>query len=105
MPDIRAYRPDDLEALYDICLKTGNSGKDASRLYGDPKIVGHVYAGPYGVLRPESALVVEDAEGVGGYILGAADTAAFERDLEASWWPKLRAEYPDPAGAPRAELS
>lgn len=94
----RPYRADDLDALYRICLLTGWSGQDATEHYDDPKLVGHIHAAPYGVLRPECALVVEDEEGVGGYIIGAADTPAFDADLEAKWWPALRAEYADPAG-------
>src|SRR5258706_13095644 len=90
MAEIRPYRPADLEALYDICLKTGDSGQDASPLYRDAKLVGHLYAAPYGVLEPTSAFVVEDQAGVGGYIVGAADTAAFAARAEAEWWPKLR---------------
>jgi ribosomal protein S18 acetylase RimI-like enzyme len=100
--EIRAYRADDLEDLYRICLATGWSGADASGVYEDPELVGHVYAAPYGVLRPQSALVAEDADGVGGYILGAVDTAAFERELETAWWPPLRTRYPDPAQTPSA---
>jgi GNAT superfamily N-acetyltransferase len=96
--NIRPYRTSDLEAIYDVCLKTGASGQDASHLYRDPKIIGHVYAGPYGVLEPQSAFVVEDEAGVGGYIIGTADTFAFEKRLEAEWWPALRAQYADPSG-------
>lgn len=40
--------------------------------------------------------MVEDAEGVGGYILGAPDTRRFEAALEAKWWPPLRTRYADP---------
>ncbi len=98
---IRPARPDDLEAIYEVCLLTGESGADASRLYRDPKLVGHVYAGPYAVLEPESALVLEDDDGVGGYVLGAFDTPAFEARLEAEWWPTLRPKYADPSGDPQ----
>src|SRR5215469_1136966 len=100
---IRPYRPGDLEDLYRICLLTGWSGEDASAIYEDKKLVGHLYAAPYGVLAPECALVAEDDQGVAGYILGATDTAAFEALTEAQWWPKLRAEYPDPKATPAAE--
>jgi ribosomal protein S18 acetylase RimI-like enzyme len=100
MTEIRPYRPGDLDDLYRICLETGWDGADASAMYADPKLVGHLYAAPYGVLFPECALVAEDAEGVAGYILGAADTAVFEARAEADWWPSLRAEYADP---PRTE--
>ena len=59
MATIRAYRPDDLAALYDICLTTGASGQDASALHSDPELVGHIYAAPYGVLEPDRVLVAE----------------------------------------------
>jgi ribosomal protein S18 acetylase RimI-like enzyme len=95
--EIRNYRPDDLDALYRICLETGDAGKDATQIYRDPKLLGHVYAAPYGILAPEGALVAEDSEGVGGYILGPVDTRSFEKRLEADWWPALRDAYADPA--------
>lgn len=99
-PVIRDVRPGDLEALYRICLATGDSGADAAALYRDPKLVGHLYAAPYAVLEPEHALVVEDGEGVGGYIVGALDTLAFEARMDAEWFPALRRQYPDPGDDP-----
>ncbi len=97
---VRGYRPDDLDALYAVSLATGDAGGDAARLYDDRRLIGHVYVGPYAALEPALVLVVEDAEGVGGYILGTADTRGFERRQEAEWWPALRDVYPDPAGPP-----
>jgi ribosomal protein S18 acetylase RimI-like enzyme len=105
MVEIRAFRPADLDDLYRICLATGAGGDDASALYRDPKLVGHVYAAPYAVSSPRSVFVVEDAEGLGGYIVGAPDTRAFEAWLEAEWWPALRTIYPDPSGTPRIDRS
>ncbi len=99
-PKIRDVQPGDVDALYRIALATGDSGADAARLYRDPKLVGALYAAPYAVLAPELALVAEDASGVGGYILGALDTLAFEVRLEAEWWPALRRQYADPTGDP-----
>jgi ribosomal protein S18 acetylase RimI-like enzyme len=101
---IRGYRSQDLRDLYRICLQTGNgSGGDATALYRDPDLLGHIYAGPYGVLEPELAFVAEDQAGVGGYCLGALDTRGFERRTEAEWWPPLRERYaePDPADRDR----
>ena len=37
--------------------------------------------------------------GVGGYVLGALDSTAFDARLEAEWWPALRRRYPPAAGA------
>ena len=97
MVEIRSFRASDVDKLYDICLATGDAGDDAAHLYRDPTLLGHVYAGPYAALAPDAVFVAEDAEGIGGYILGARDTAAFEDLLEARWWPALRARYPDVA--------
>jgi ribosomal protein S18 acetylase RimI-like enzyme len=93
---IRSYRPADLEALYRICLLTGDDGQDATPLFHDPKLLGHCFAAPYGLFEPSLAFVAEDTEGVGGYILGALDTQAFQEQLESTWWPGLRTRYPDP---------
>jgi GNAT superfamily N-acetyltransferase len=98
MVDIRPYRESDLNELYDICLRTGDAGGDATHLYRNPKLLGHVYAAPYGVLSPDTAFVAEDEDGVGGYVVGPADTHAFEERCEAEWWPKLRGQYADPPG-------
>jgi ribosomal protein S18 acetylase RimI-like enzyme len=97
-PQIRPAVASDLDALYRICLKTGESGQDATHLYRDPKLVGHLYAAPYLVLEPSSAFVIEDAGGVGAYIVGAVDTLGFEARTEADWWPALRPRYPEPTG-------
>lgn len=94
--NIRPYVSEDLPALYQICLATGDAGNDASHLYHDWKLIGHIYAAPYGVLSPETAFVVEDEFGVGGYIVGPPDTRSFEHEMESDWWPELRTHYADP---------
>lgn len=103
MAEIRPYRDADLDELYAICLATGDAGQDATHLYRDPKLLGHVYAAPYGVLAPDCCFVAEDEEGVCGYVLGTRDTPAFEERLEREWWPCLRtriAKPPKPATTP-----
>jgi ribosomal protein S18 acetylase RimI-like enzyme len=93
---VRRYRSGDLRDLYRVCLRTGNSGDDATALYRDPDLLGHIYAAPYGMFEPALAFVVEDEFGVGGYCLGALDTRAFEQRLEERWWPSLRRRYAEP---------
>jgi ribosomal protein S18 acetylase RimI-like enzyme len=100
---IRRYQPDDLDDLYRICLLTADNGQDATSLFSDPRLPGHVYAAPYGIFEPSLSFVAEDAEGVCGYTLGALDTRAFEQRLERDWWPALRVTYPEPD--PCASLS
>ena len=100
MATIRPYRPDDLDALHDICLKTGDNGADGTHLYEDPRIIGEIYAAPYAAFEPQLAFVAEDDQGVAGYILGAPDTRAFEARCETEWWPALRARHADTADIP-----
>jgi ribosomal protein S18 acetylase RimI-like enzyme len=98
-PRIRPYRPADLDALYDICLRTGAAGEDASDLMGDPRLLGDLYAAPYAHLEPELAFVVDDGAGTAaGYVLGARDTRAFEAACERVWWPALRNRHPMGSG-------
>jgi ribosomal protein S18 acetylase RimI-like enzyme len=91
---IRRASLHDLPGVYRVCLATGDSGRDATGLYRDLDLLGHLYVGPYVVGQPDLALVVADAEGVAGYCLAAADTRAFEAWTEEHWWPILREQYP-----------
>jgi ribosomal protein S18 acetylase RimI-like enzyme len=100
---IRRYQPDDLDDLYRICLLTADNGQDATSLFSDPRLPGHVYAAPYATFEPSLAFVAEDRDGVCGYTLGTLDTRAFEQRLERDWWPALRVTYPEPD--PGASLS
>ena len=94
-PEIRPYAPRDLDALYEICLRTGDAGDDASHLVTDRRLLGDIYAAPYAHLEPDLAFVVDDGTGAGGYVLGARDTRAFEDACERDWWPGLRARHPE----------
>jgi GNAT superfamily N-acetyltransferase len=102
---IRDYRPADEPRLYEICLRTGDAGGDATGQYADPRVLGHVYVGPYLALAPEHVHVLDlDGEPV-GFALGTADTAAFEAECERRWWQSLRAVYPDPVAVPAEDRS
>ena len=97
---IRPFRPGDLRALYAVALQTGDAGQDASGLYEDGDLIGHIYAAPYALLEPDLAIVAEDATGVAGYVVGAIDSDAWFDHLERAWWPDLRRRYRDPGAAP-----
>ncbi len=102
---IRHATLQDLPGAYRVCLLTGDSGRDASTLYTNVDLLGHVYVGPYVVGRPGTQLVLTDADGVAGYLLAADDTRAFEAWTAAEWWPSLRERYPRrDDGTPEAEL-
>ncbi|MFL6206062.1 MAG: GNAT family N-acetyltransferase [Acidimicrobiales bacterium] len=97
---IRPYEPSDLEQLYEICLRTGAAGEDATDLVGERRLFGEVYAAPSGVLEPEHALVLDRGDGSAvGYVLGALDTRSFEATCEREWWPTLRQRHPVGSGA------
>ena len=99
MPTIRPYRPADFEALYDVCVRTGDNGGDATGLYQDPRILPDIFTGPYLALRPDLAFVLaDDADRAVGYIIGAADTAAFVADFRRDWLPTVAARYPEGSG-------
>jgi GNAT superfamily N-acetyltransferase len=63
--------------------------------------MGHIYSAPYACLEPNLALVLEDATGVAGFVVGTTDTESWEARLERDWWPHLRTQYPDPGEASR----
>lgn len=95
---IRRYRPEDLPALYDICLRTGRNGGDATALYPDPMLLGAVFAAPYATLEPELTFVVDDGQRAVGYILGTADTSTYVRRFREEWLPTQAARFPEPTG-------
>jgi GNAT superfamily N-acetyltransferase len=96
MVTFRAADKDDLDRFYAVSLATGHLGADASHLYDDPKMVGHIYSAPYLKLAPDLCFVAVDDLGVAGFIVGALDTLSFERLLEDRWWPALRAIHDEP---------
>jgi len=53
-----------------------------------------VWVAPYLARHPECAVVLEDDEGVGGYIVGAPDTAAYDDWVDREWFVPLRDRYP-----------
>jgi len=95
---IRPYRPGDLADLYDICLRTGRNGGDATDLYPDPQLLGAVFAAPYATLEPELTFVIDDGRRAVGYVLGTADTEAYVRRYRAEWLPAQTARFPEPTG-------
>ena len=93
---IRPYHPSDLYSLYEICLKTGDSGADATDLYQDPQLLGHMYAAPYAIFEPELCFVLTYAGVPVGYVLGTRESASFAERCEREWFPALRSRYPLP---------
>ena len=98
---IRDFRSGDEQAANDICLKTGDHGKDGTPFYKeDPDVLGRIYVAPYLRFSPELALMVEDEEGVCGYSLATFDSHKFFDRYEQEYRPALCKQFPDPTGDP-----
>ena len=100
---VRPYRPEDRDALYDICARTADNGGDSRPAIPDLQLAGSVFAEPYPALEPDLTFVVDDGERAVGYIVGTADTRAFARRFREEWLPPLTERYPVPsAGEPQS---
>jgi ribosomal protein S18 acetylase RimI-like enzyme len=88
---IRRAAPADIDALFEICLLTADSGKDARALYSDRRLPGYLWAAAYGRLEPDFAFMLSNGDRALGYTIGTPDTAAFEDRLEREWLPEVRA--------------
>ena len=95
---IRSYKSADTSAVYEICLKTGNSGQDATHLFSDPLVLGHIYVGPYMEFEPQSVFILEDDQGPCGYIMGVLDSQTYYQWMHSEWLPKMRVNYKKPTG-------
>jgi ribosomal protein S18 acetylase RimI-like enzyme len=95
-PKIRGYRPSDLDAVYDICVRTADAGGDARGQFGDDRLVGDVFAAPYVTLEPDVARILDDGTGQAvGYIVGTTDTERFVRRYRDEWIPAIAGRYDD----------
>lgn len=93
---IRPYKESDLPSLYEICLKTGDSGKDATGLYKDPMLIGYFYAAPYAAIHPELTFILAKNDIPVGYIIGTNNSTLFYDITEKEWFPELREKYSRP---------
>jgi len=98
---IRAYRPSDLDTVYDICVRTADAGQDARGKFSEDDLWGDLFTGPYVHLDPSLAFVVDDGGEPVGYVVGTADTATFARRYAAEWMPRFAERYPVPPPPPR----
>jgi len=93
---IRKAQNSDIPYAYEICLKTGDIGKDAGHLFFDPYLIGNYYAAPYFFFSEGICFIAEYQCRPQGYIIAVPDTAIFEKWMEEQWLPPLRKRYPQP---------
>lgn len=95
--EIRNAEITDLPYLYDICLKTGYNGDDASHLYSDPWLVGQYYVAPYVVYDATNCLIAYDSDADYqkplGYIVGSDNTDMYYKWFYSTWTKHLQKIY------------
>jgi ribosomal protein S18 acetylase RimI-like enzyme len=100
-PFVRRYGDRDIDAVYDICVQTAEAGQGGRGLYSTDDLVPDIHAGPYLMLEPRHAYVLDDGAGQAvGYVIGTADTEAFVAAYRQRWLPRLRARYSAPPAVP-----
>lgn len=100
MAHLRSFRPGDEPALAEICLRTADTGSDATGILDDDDIWAAVFVLPYVARHPELAAVVETDDGrVAGYAVATGDTDGFEEWFQHQWWPRFAQRWPAPVGA------
>jgi GNAT superfamily N-acetyltransferase len=96
-PRVRPYHRRDRDGVAEVCVRTAHNGGDSRHLYPDRQLMPTLFAFPYCRLEPELAFVLDDGRGgVGGYIVGTADTERFARDVRDRWLPLVADRYPPP---------
>ena len=97
MAFVRPYESFDRADVYDVCVRTAADGGDARGTYSDDDLLPDVFAGPYLLLEPELAFVLDDGDRAVGYVLGTADTARWAELHRRRWLPIVAHRYPEPA--------
>lgn len=97
MAFIRPYEAFDRADVYDVCVRTAAAGGDARGRYTDDDLMPDVFAGPYLLLEPELAFVLDDGDRAVGYVVGTADTARWVEEQRRRWLPLVAARHPWPA--------
>lgn len=90
---IRRFRAADLPALREVCLKTGDSGNDATGLWSSDSLLPDVFLEPYVTLEPETAWVVEVDDRAAGYLVATFDTRRFARRWSEHWTPVFASRH------------
>src|SRR5437660_4559061 len=91
---IRRYRDGDWAAVYEVCVETADAGRGVRGRYSTDDLVPDTVAGPYLVLEPGHAFVLDDGGRAVGYVIGTASTAGFVAGYPRRWLPRLPARYP-----------
>lgn len=93
---IRPATLSDEARLYEICVLTGDSGKDATGIFQEPNLLGDIWVGPYLHFSPQHCFVVDSNEQAVGYCIATPDSTSFESAAAKDWWPRKQVLYTKP---------
>lgn len=94
MSSIRPYQPGDRDDMYEVCIRTGASGGDATGMYTRDEVLPDIFTGPYVTYQPDLAFVVDTGSHVAGYVIAVADSAAYVDWYTREWLPTFAERYP-----------
>lgn len=100
---IRRYRPDDHDALAEVCVRTADAGGEATGMLSDDGLWSALFFSPYVERHPDLAFVADDDGVALGYIVCAPDTEDFEGWFRSTWWPRFAQRFPHPGDEPGRE--
>ena len=84
-PFVRTAKVADEAAVSNICLKTADSGQDASKLFSLPELPGLVWVVPYLYYSLSHCFVAEHEGRVVGYLVTVPNTRLFKEWLSEKW--------------------
>jgi len=92
---VRPYVPSDKRCVYEICRKTCDDGSDGTDVFPDhPDLLGDRLIGSFLELSADYCFVIEDAQGVCGYVVAALDSKDSRKKMEEAWLPSMKEKYP-----------
>ena len=87
---VRKYRPEDREAVREICYDTGLMGEPIDRFFGCSELFADYWMNYYTDHEPESAFVAELDGKVIGYLVGCKDTSTQRKIQNTVIMPAIR---------------
>ena len=95
---MRSYRDDDWDTVYDMCVRTADSGElGLTGWFSRDSLVPDIWAGTYLSIQPDLVFLLETGGQAIGYVLGTAHTESFVERYRHDWLPRISPRYDAPA--------
>lgn len=97
MLNVRPYCQQDKAAVYEVCRRTCDDGADGTEIFPEnPDLIGDKLIGSFLQGNHEYCFVVEDSEGVCGYVLASLDAREHHNKMDSEYTPSMCVKYPKP---------